>query len=268
MSINCTSPKNAGEISICACKSSADDYKRLVNAYDTQKINYTADSASYQRWISEHNDWKNKQGNYIRFKDIDFQEEIDSGMCWGKPRGNGDYQCRESARNKGLPYHEGWVDIGKESCCESFLFACIKDRFRCQRSQGSINNANIEWRNSEPQADPQSNKIWLNVTPPIDNAVPPVYIGVCCAQIFDQITNSGGNIDIDNISQKCGISTSPGTNNTTDKTDKTKTTGATDTNKLSNLKKNISNIFNKNKIFIIVGFISCHSEISCQSTFR
>ena len=247
MTIECTNPKNASEVSLCACKSSADDYKRLVNAYDTQKINYTADSASYQRWISDHNDWKNKQGNYIRFKDVDFQQEIGSEMCWGQPRGNGDYQCKESARNKGLPYHEGWIDIGKDSCCSGCGWAWQKNTFKCNRSQDSINNANIEWKNTEPQIDPQNNKIWLNVPPPVDNAIPPVYQGVCCSQIFEKITNSGGDINLDNISQTCGSSN----------TDANDTNDTNDTKNPSNLKEKLSSIFKNKTLTISIIILIC-----------
>ena len=116
--IDCTKTTIASEIALCACKRSVDQYKILSDAYMFQKKKFTDDNASYLRWSNKHNDWLNTTGDYARFKNKDFKQEIDSGQCWGQPRGNGDWHCAEAARNKNLPYSGDWKDIGKDTCCD------------------------------------------------------------------------------------------------------------------------------------------------------
>lgn len=204
MPINCATTTKATEIALCGCKTSTDTYKRLVDSYDIENTQYAANDASYKRWLGKHNDWKNITGDYDRFKNKDFQQEIGSDQCWGRPRGNGDWHCAEAAGKKNLPYSGDWKDIGQDSCCDSCGWAWAKDTFKCKRSQDSINNANNDWKNNEPKSDPNDgNKVWLNAAAP-QPPVKPGYSGTCCAQVLGDITSKGGNISIDNISQSCG----------------------------------------------------------------
>lgn len=221
MSVDCNNPKPA-EIALCACKTSVDTYKRLTDAYDAQKAQYAADRASYERWLAKHNDWKNKTGDFERYRNFDANQEFnandtdwsrDCSVCWSAcnyPSSHGwaDDNCKRWAGERGLAhsdeyYYNGnwWHDSGGGDG------ACGKKRvrYKCSRRPNKID----EWRNnyngSEPKTDPQDgSKQWLNRAAPVDNATPPTYNGTCCTQILSEITASGGNVTIDNISQKCG----------------------------------------------------------------
>ena len=215
--INCSSPKDANEISLCACKEGVDTYKKLSDEYTQKCIKFASDDASYQRWIAAHNNWKAKTGAYESWlkayndKDVTFVKHLNWDVGW-RPKGyidNPDYnhQCGAEASNKGL--FDPWAYYANDVWYNGQPIN--KGDAGCARRENlKFDHITKPYTDAEPKTDPQdASKTWLNVAAPKNDAVPPVYKGTCCSQIFQNITSTGGDINMDNISQQCGAAPAP-----------------------------------------------------------
>jgi hypothetical protein len=212
MNINCDAPKNAQQTQLCACKTAADTYKNLYDDYMKKRAQYAVDSASYQRWIRKHNEWKNKTGEFSKWKDIIASQDAVFGAGMGRYNDCHDiantehtnWVCGKSAGEK--KYYDNWGFYAFETPTSGGIGPCRWVDARCKRTAQSRAKVTNDYNAQEPRSDPQDKKkVWLHVNAPVDYAKPPAYTGVCCSQIFNDIETGGGDVTFDRISQQCGI---------------------------------------------------------------
>lgn len=210
-SIDCSNPKNANERSLCACSESVKTYKRLVDQFDIDKANYASDMASYNRWKNLHNEWAGKSGKYSKWKDIISSKDHSFSDNAGIYNDCGDInntsktnnKCSQKASERNMYDSSGFYSY--ENYKTSGTGPCHWVGVRCKRTESSKQKIDNDYNADRPQSDPEdSSKVWLNRSPPIDSSDAPSYSGVCCSQIINRITNSGGDVNISNISQECG----------------------------------------------------------------
>lgn len=241
MEINCETTKNAQEIQLCSCKLAAETYKKLYEEYTKKRAQYAVDSASYQRWRDIHNQWKNKTGEFEKWnailgsKDLTFFKELWAGGQRGwyndcQDRVNNEnynWQCGNSAAVPSKNIYDPWGFYAYETPTARGAGPCRWLEARCKRRDDSKAKIDNDYNAVEPRVDPKTNRVWLHVSAPTDDARPPSYTGVCCSQIFEDIQVDGGDVSINDIQQKCGISTT--TTTTAGEPEKTTTTATTDT---------------------------------------
>lgn len=223
--IDCNNPRTANERSLCACSESVKNYKRLVDQFDLDKINYASDMASYNRWKVLDNEWQSKSGKYQKWNDIVSSKEhtINKVLGW--------YGCN-NIDNQGPSNHQCGLQAEIDKKYDPFGFyayesytnrgggPCRWRNVRCKRTESSKQKIDNDYNTDRPQSDPDdSKKVWLNRNPPQDTSKPPTYNGVCCSQIIDNIKNSGGDVNLSDISQNCGNSSGGGTPSTNSKKD-------------------------------------------------
>jgi hypothetical protein len=220
MDINCDRPKNAQETQLCACKTAADTYKNLYDDYMKKRARYAVDSASYQRWIRKHNEWKNKTGEFSKWVDIMSSQEavFRAGMDKYNDCHNiantehTNWVCGKSAGEK--KYYDNWGFYAFETPTSGGSGPCRWVDARCKRTAQSMTKVYSDYKAQEPKADPNNgSKIWLHVNAPVDDAKAPTYTGICCAQIFNDIETQGGDVSFDRINQQCGTTSTGTTSN-------------------------------------------------------
>jgi hypothetical protein len=219
MVVNCDTTTNTGEKFLCACKIAAETYEKFYQIYEKNVANFTSESASYNRWKTKHDTWKNKTGDYSIWNDIvtSIDYTFNKELQWDKFAQNWDgfinhpdfnYQCGSHAEKDGK--YDPWGFYAYEIYGDG---GGGRVSARCKRTEGSKTKIQNDYKAPEPTSDDE--KSWVNTDKPINNFTSPEYNSVCCAQIFTDIQSDGA-ISFENVSQKCGItSATPSANQNT-----------------------------------------------------
>ena len=216
--------KNIGSNSqlaaLCSCNDATNLFAGLIQQYN-------ANMASYQRWSSIHNDWKNRTGvysNYANNTSTPFLYDLtgfgyshapgcdwtlncatcfDSCNYYNAGRTWNTTLCQQQAATMALPFSTTyWFDgtVNDTNCVQVGDGSCGKKQtqFQCSRPQSSMNAVEAAYIAAEPKLDPQTGQVWLGVPAP----TPPSNINIqCCTQLFSNITASEA--DFSNINQQC-----------------------------------------------------------------
>lgn len=216
MVLDCENPTKQEE-TLCNCKKSVEIYKKLSDAYELARIKHASDHASFSNWKNLHNQWKNKTGEYEKWNDIFTSKEAKfiKHLRWPRICGqqdhmindvNANWECMDEANKKG--YYKPWSNgFYAYDTIYNYVFGDVTCHYnvRCGRTQSSKDGIQNDYQGEEPKTDPKTGMEWLGKNEPKFDEQVPNYQGVCCSQLLNDITNSGGDLSINNISQKCGI---------------------------------------------------------------
>ena len=95
--------RTADEMQYCICQDAIKVLNKKIAAYDEQKIKYALDDASYNRWFTEHTNWKNRSGNYSKYAKHGLSEDFT--IDYGDPYQDTNSRCSECAKRK---LENGW----------------------------------------------------------------------------------------------------------------------------------------------------------------
>ncbi len=179
MPIDCNSPKNEQERSLCACQQSTNALVKLLDDYTARYVQYTASVAEYNRLDTEYKAALSSWTSRMEAERSRLGNEDSYRKCGG---------C---GTNQGC--QSGWRWDRQEGC--GFL-GC---RAICKRNNDQIDRDMSAWysANAKPQP-PNKDAIVLAVpTAPSNNNI------MCCSQIFSDINVEGGSAELSNINQNC-----------------------------------------------------------------
>ena len=197
-----TSRKQSNLNDLRSCLEATETFKKAFDVYIKQLQKYNDDKESFKRWKREWNDWKNRTGRYNIYKNhgvnLEFwANEYDDTCWWGENWNSAHKWCHNAADSKGYDGRNYWAK--KWGMCKGRY-----GNFVCGKADEEIKRQNDEYTSAEPKTDPENNKYWLG----IDEPNPPQPLSgnniMCCAQLFDDISiTGGGNANFNNIIQNC-----------------------------------------------------------------
>jgi len=199
MTIDCKTPRNDQEKSLCACLQATDAYSRLIGIYEDALEEYAFSSASYQRWKTIHDRWKAKTNEYSRFRG--------RWGNWGKPDS---FRSNERGMSRCGYRSDSWDDWDDHCREHDFRFSVDRNddawtycAFLCRKDASAVESEKKEYSHAEPVADPENlNKVWKGMQVPSKPVYPPGSNILCCSQIFTDI-NIGNDANFENINQEC-----------------------------------------------------------------
>lgn len=191
MAIDCKNPKDTNERNLCDCQNAV---STLKTAFDIYKINLEQRRISDQRLA----DWQNMTGEFsdwaIKKKQLEDKTKVwNNCVVWTGVYGHNDW-C------------EADTGFGRQSGANQYGCPLSQGKGECKRTTDQVTKAmtDLGYYSQKPSllevGQPPSN---INIT--------------CCSQLFNNISTTGGDVNISNVTQECytklneTINATPGT---------------------------------------------------------
>lgn len=186
-----------------SCEQALKQLDETKKENDQIKKKWEDNLESYKRWQKKHQEWKDKQGDFEKYKKYDgvnrefWAKETDGTCWWGENWNDANNWCHDFANKKGYDGENYWA---KEwGWCYGRW-----GNFKCKKDDDIVKNQLDEYKKAEPRNDPQTGTTWVGYPQPAQPLYLPLPEIKCCQTMnYDNIKASA--IKFDNISQSCTI---------------------------------------------------------------
>lgn len=210
--IDCNNSKYK-DTSLCICKKGIDAYIDSKNEYDEARDKFEEDERSWNEWNNINTQRIQITGDYLNYYNTR------KAQIQNDTRDTKNYMDIENARNGNHDdycindFGIDWINIPENTNNINTTLKYSHPGFyflKCQRTDTAIDRIIKEELLTKYPASSKTNdqrQEWTENNRPVFSYKQPNPLNItCCTQIIDDI-KAGNNVDINNISQKCGNST-------------------------------------------------------------